>query len=124
MREHSRDKGMLEDIVFYANNVKKILDGVSYDDFVNDIRIYYSVMKNIEIIGEAANMLSRDFIDTYTGLPWKQIIGMRHVLVHGYAQVSNVDLWETAQNDIAPLCQKVLSYLDEIDWDAWVNNIE
>ena len=77
MREHSRDKGRLEDIVFYANNVKKILDGVSYDDFVNDIRIYYSVMKNIEIIGEAANMLSRDFIDTYTGLPWKQIIGMR-----------------------------------------------
>ena len=124
MREHSRDKGRLEDIVFYANNVKKILDGVSYDDFVNDIRIYYSVMKNIEIIGEAANMLSRDFIDTYTGLPWKQIIGMRHVLVHGYAQVSNVDLWETAQNDIAPLCKKVLSYLDEIDWDAWVNNIE
>ena len=49
---------------------------------------------------------------------------MRHVLVHGYAQVSNVDLWETAQNDIAPLCKKVLSYLDEIDWDAWVNNIE
>ena len=124
MREHSRDKGRLEDIVFYANNVKKILDGVSYDDFVNDIRIHYSVMKRIEFIGEAPNMLSRDFIDSYTGLQWKQIIGMRHVLVHGYAQVSNVDLWETAQNDIAPLCQKVLSYLDEIDWDAWVNNIE
>ena len=67
MREHSRDKGRLEDIVFYANNVKKILGGVTYDDVVNDIRIYYSVMKNIEIIGEAANMLSRDFIDTYTG---------------------------------------------------------
>ena len=96
MRERSRDKGRLEDIVFYANNVKKILDGVSYDDFVNDIRIYYSVMKNIEIIG------------------------MRHVLVHGYAQVSNVDLWDTAKNDIDPLCQKVLEYLKDIDWDSWV----
>ena len=122
MREHSRDKGRLEDIVFYANNVKKILAGVSYDDFVNDIRIYYSVMKNIEIIGEAANMLSKDFIDTYADLPWKQIIGMRHVLVHGYAQVSNVDLWDTAQNDIDPLSQRVLSYLDAIDWDSWENS--
>ena len=120
MRERSRDKGRLEDIVFYANNVMKILDGVSYEDFVNDIRIYYSVMKNIEIIGEAANMLSKDFIDTYSGLPWKQIIGMRHVLVHGYAQVSNVDLWDTAKNDIDPLCQKVLEYLKDIDWDSWV----
>ena len=122
MREHSRDKGRLEDIVIYANNVKKILAGVSYDDFVNDIRIYYSVMKNIEIIGEAANMLSKDFIDTYADLPWKQIIGMRHVLVHGYAQVSNVDLWDTAQNDIDPLSQRVLAYLDEIDWDSWENS--
>ena len=122
MREHSRDTGRLEDIVFYANNVKKILAGVSYDDFVNDIRIYYSVMKNIEIIGEAANMLSKDFIDTYADLPWKQIIGMRHVLVHGYAQVSNVDLWDTAQNDIDPLSQRVLAYLDEIDWDSWENS--
>ena len=122
MRENSRDKGRLEDIVFYANNVKKILAGVSYDDFVNDIRIYYSVMKNIEIIGEAANMLSKDFIDTYADLPWKQIIGMRHVLVHGYAQVSNVDLWDTAQNDIDPLSQRVLTYLDEIDWDSWENS--
>ena len=120
MRERSRDKGRLEHIVFYANNVMKILDGVSYEDFVNDIRIYYSVMKNIEIIGEAANMLSKDFIDTYSGLPWKQIIGMRHVLVHGYAQVSNVDLWDTAKNDIDPLCQKVLEYLNDIDWDSWV----
>ena len=120
MRERSRGKGRLEDIVFYANNVKKILDGVSYDDYVNDVRIYYSVMKNIEIIGEAANMLSKDFIETHTGLPWKQIIGMRHVLVHGYAQVSNVDLWDTAKNDIDPLCQKVLEYLNDIDWDSWV----
>ena len=79
-------------------------------------------MKNIEIIGEAANMLSKDFIDTYADLPWKQIIGMRHVLVHGYAQVSNVDLWDTAQNDIDPLSQRVLSYLDEIDWDSWENS--
>ena len=78
------------------------------------------LMKNIEIIGEAANMLSKDFIETHTGLPWKQIIGMRHVLVHGYAQVSNVDLWDTAKNDIDPLCQKVLEYLNDIDWDSWV----
>ena len=37
MRERNRDKGRLEDIVFYSNNVKTILDGVSYEDFVNDI---------------------------------------------------------------------------------------
>lgn len=47
---------------------------------------------------------------------------MRHVLVHGYAQVSTIDLWDTAKNDIEPLRQKVLAYLSEIDWNHWINN--
>ena len=44
-REHRRDKGRLEYIRLYANNVKTIIDGVTFDEFVSDIRIYYSVMK-------------------------------------------------------------------------------
>lgn len=64
MREHSRDRGRLEDIVKYAQNVSIIVSGISYEEFTQDIRIYYSVMKNIEVIGEAANMLTRHFRET------------------------------------------------------------
>lgn len=71
MREHSRDYGRLEDILKYALNVEKIINGITYEEFVNDIRIYYSVMKNVEIIGEAANMLTRHFRETYNELPWR-----------------------------------------------------
>ncbi len=46
MREHSRDRGRLEDILKYAQNVEQIISGISYEQFVADIRIYYSVMKN------------------------------------------------------------------------------
>ena len=119
MREHSRDQGRLEDILKYAQNVEKIMDGISYDDFTKDIRIYYSVMKNVEVIGEAANMLTRHFRETHAELPWRQIVSMRNVLVHGYAQVSDIDLWQTATNDIHPLCEQVKHYLEEIDWDDW-----
>lgn len=55
MREHSRDRGRLEDILKYAKNVEQIVTGITYDEFINDIRTYYSVMKNVEVIGEAAN---------------------------------------------------------------------
>ena len=44
---------------------------------------------------------------------------MRNVLVHGYAQVSDKDLWQTASNDIKPLREQIDKYLSEIDWDAW-----
>lgn len=119
MREHSRDQGRLEDILKYAQNVEKIMDGISYEDFTKDIRIYYSVMKNVEVIGEAANMLTRHFRETHAELPWRQIVSMRNVLVHGYAQVSDIDLWQTVTNDIHPLCEQVKHYLEEIDWDDW-----
>lgn len=120
MREHSRDYGRLEDILKYALNVEKIINGITYEEFVNDIRIYYSVMKNVEIIGEAANMLTRHFRETYNELPWRQIIGMRNILVHGYAQISDTDLWQTATNDIQPMREQVQQYLKGIDWDHWL----
>ena len=44
---------------------------------------------------------------------------MRNVLVHGYAQVSDADLWQTATNDIQPLCEQVQRYLSNTDWDKW-----
>lgn len=119
MREHSRDYGRLEDILKYARNVETIVSGITYDEFVKDIRIYYSVMKNVEVIGEAANMLTRHFRETYTELPWRQIVSMRNVLVHGYAQISDTDLWQTATNDIRPLREQVQQYLVEIDWEKW-----
>ena len=119
MREHKRDKGRLEDIRQYALNVEIIIKGITFYEFVRDIRIYYSVMKNVEVIGEAANMLTRDFKEKHTELPWRLIVKMRNVLVHGYAQVSDADLWQTASNDIIPLREQVDKYLSEIDWDAW-----
>ena len=119
MREHRRDRGRLEDILKYAQNVEKIVSGISYDEFVSDIRIYYSVMNNVEVIGEAANMLTYHFREKYSELPWRPIISMRHVLVHGYSQISDADLWQTATADIKPLRMQIERYLAEIDWEQW-----
>ncbi len=58
MRERARDKGRLEDIIEYANNVIMLIDGYSYEKLIEDKRTYYSVIKNVEIVGEAAYMLS------------------------------------------------------------------
>lgn len=55
----------------------------------------------------------------WTELPWRQIVSMRNVLVHGYAKVSDADLWQTATNDIQPLCEQVQHYLLETDWEEW-----
>ena len=56
MRELARDKGRLEDIVEYSANVLKIIDGIAFEEFEGNILVYFSTMKNIEIVGEAAHI--------------------------------------------------------------------
>ena len=80
MRERARDKGRLEDIVEYSNNVSMLIEGYSFDKLVADKRTYYSVIKNVEIVGEAAYMLTNDFKKAHPEIPWKVVQGMRTFL--------------------------------------------
>lgn len=119
MRERARDKGRLEDIVEYSSNVTNLIEGYSLEKLVADKRTYYSVMKNVEVVGEAAYMLTKAFKKSHPEIPWKVVQGMRHVLVHDYANVVSATLYDTAVNDMIPLRQQVQRYLAETDWDEW-----
>ena len=119
MRERARDKGRLEDILEYSDNVTMLIDGHTLATFVADKGTYYSVMKNVEIVGEAAYMLSKAFKKSHPATPWKVVQGMRHVLVHDYATIDDKELYNTAVNGIPELRQQVEAYLAETDWKAW-----
>lgn len=74
MRELVRDKGRLEDIVEYSSNVLKIIDGIEFEEFSSNILVYFATMKNVEIVGEAAYMLtrnSRQVTRRFLGNRWK-----------------------------------------------------
>ena len=119
MRERARDKGRLEDMVEYSNNVSMLINGYTLDTLVADKRTYYSVIKNVEIVGEAAYMLTKAFKEAHTETPWKIVQGMRHVLVHDYATIDTKELYNTAVNDIPVLRKQIEKYLAETDWNLW-----
>lgn len=121
MRERARDKGRLEDVVEYSSNVIKFMEGYSLDALIADKRTYYSVMKNVEVVGEAAYMLTNAFKKSHPEIPWKIVQGMRHVLVHDYANVVSATLYDTAVNDIPILLNQVKQYLAETNWEEWQN---
>ena len=121
MRERARDKGRLEDIIEYSNNVTMLIEGYSFEKLVADKRTYYSVMKNVEVVGEAAYMLTKAFKKAHPATPWKFVQGMRHVLVHDYATIDDRELYNTAVNDIPVLNEQVGRYLAETNWDEWTS---
>lgn len=119
MRERARDKGRLVDIIEYSNNVTMLIEGYTYDKFLADKRTYYSVMKNVEVVGEAAFMLTKAFKEAHPATPWNVVQGMRHVLVHDYATIDAKELYNTAVNDMHPLRKQVETYLADTNWDEW-----
>ena len=121
MRERARDKGRLEDILEYSNNVTMLIEGYTLEELIADKRTYYSVVKNVEVVGEAAFMLTKAFKKAHPATPWKMVQGMRHVLVHDYATIDNRELYNTAVNDMVPLRKQVEQYLVETDWNEWTS---
>ena len=91
----------------------EFVDSKAKDELQNDSILYYAVVKNIEIIGEAAYMLTSEFRNLHPATPWKIIIGMRHFLVHGYYEVDPDEVWNVVEKDLQPLKQQLASYLKE-----------
>ena len=122
MRERQRDKGRLTDIVEYSDNIIDLLENMTFEQFVKDKRTYYAVMKNVEVVGEAAYMLTKAFKKAHVEIPWNVVQGMRHVLVHDYANITSETLYDTAVNNIPELRNQVARYLCEVNWDEWAKS--
>ncbi|MBD8937734.1 MAG: DUF86 domain-containing protein [Prevotella stercorea] len=80
MRERIRDKSRLEHILQAIERIMRYIKGKTFDDFIADDMMYYAVVKNIEIIGEASNMLTEEFRNTHPDTPWKLVNGMRNYI--------------------------------------------
>ena len=74
MREPERDPGRLQDIITAANNIASFTEGFSQEELSEDKLRYYAVVKNVEIIGEAAFMLSLECKEKNNQIPWNDII--------------------------------------------------
>ena len=113
MREEVKDRGRLEHMLTAIGNVEEFTQGVTEDEFLKSKILFFAVVKNIEIVGEATYMLTHEFKRTHPSIPWLVIEKMRHVLVHGYYTVLPGKVWKTVQEDLPILKQQIESLLTE-----------
>ena len=114
MREASKDIIRLEHIIQAIERIKRYTLGKRFDDLVKDDMMYYAVVKNNEIIGEAANLLTNEFKSEHPDTQWKLITGMRNYIVHEYYQVDNTVIWDVIQNDLPYLESQIKDYLKNL----------
>ena len=97
----------LHDILDSVNDVESFIDDMSFEEFVKDRKTKNAVVRSIEIIGEASKKLPVALREKYAELPWKEIIGMRDKLIHGYSGVDYETVWEAAKENL-PSLKKVV----------------
>ncbi len=114
MREALRDPSRLRHMVDSIMNVNQYMEGKTESDLVANSMLFFAVVKNIEIVGEAAYKLTLEFKEKHPATPWRQIIAMRHILVHGYYQVSAAEIYNVYKNDLPGLLSQIKSYLEEM----------
>lgn len=111
MRETDRDPFRLQHMSIAAHKVMKYMEGKSISDLETNEILFFAVVKNIEIFGEAAYKLTKEFRDSHPELPWNKIIGMRHVLVHDYYQISPEEVYKVYSKDLPRVLPILDSYL-------------
>ena len=101
----------LDDILEAVTKIREYTAGLDYSEFVKDSKTQDAVVRNLEIIGEAAGRLPEPVCLAAPEIEWRKIVGLRNILAHEYFGVSLPVVWDIVQNKIDPLqssCRKLL----------------
>lgn len=98
----------IHDILATAQDIMEFVEGMGFEDFKNDKKTIYAVIRGIEVIAEAAKKIPKSIKDKHSAIPWKDMAGMRDKLIHEYFGVDIAVLWKTVEQDL-PLLRSLIS---------------
>lgn len=93
----------VEDMLQACEDIENIVKNKTFQEFKNDMMRFRAVERLFEILGEAANRIPKNIQEKYTAIPWKNIIGMRNIIIHTYERVDVSTLWGAAKKDLSSL---------------------
>ena len=109
---------LIEDMWESVRRVRRYVEGMTENEFKKDDRTTDAVVRNFEIIGEAANRLPDDFKLQYPDIDWIQIVGLRHRIVHDYFGVDLDIIWYIVQHDLQVFEEALQHILESLDHES------
>ncbi len=109
----SRDEIMyLQDVAESCDKILRFTAGLSQSDLIGDDKTYDAVVRNLEIIGEAAKHISEDLRGHMPDIEWRKAAGLRDMLAHAYFGIDNDILWDVVQNKVPQLAKATRAFLN------------
>ena len=107
----NEDRIRLQHMLDAAQDALSFAEGRTREDLETDRQLVLAVVKCVEIVGEAAGQVPSEARSEVPGLPWRDIIAMRHRLVHAYYDINLDIVWSTLREDLPPLLATLKSAL-------------
>jgi uncharacterized protein with HEPN domain len=95
----------LDDILEAIGNIRDYISDMDYPEFCQDRKTRDAVVRNLEVIGEAASRLPDSTRSAAGGIEWRKIIGLRNILAHEYFGISLPVIWDLTQKKLDPLAK-------------------
>ncbi len=111
-RDH---KLYLKDIITACQDIQEFVKGMQYSQFLHDKKTISAVIRQFEVIGEAAKHIPDPIKKGHAKIPWKDMTGMRDRLIHGYFGIDYHLVWETIENEVPKLIASLEQILKEIE---------
>jgi len=105
----------LQDILNSIDLAEAFIANMSFDEFQNDAKTTFAVIRALEIIGEATKNIPTSIREQYPTIPWKGFTGMRDKLIHAYFGVNLEVVWDTIQQDLPQLRPVINQILQDSD---------
>lgn len=93
----------LDDILDAVEKIERFTANMNYKEFIEDEKTVDAVLRNFEVIGEAAKNVPESVREEYSEVPWSEMAGMRDKLIHGYASIELEIVWMTVEEEIPML---------------------
>ncbi len=101
----------VEDIINEISLIENFVKGMTFEQFLEDEKTSYAVIRALEIIGEASKKIPEQVRLVYQEIPWREMSGMRDKLIHDYFGVNLEVVWKTVQEDLKGLIEKLQEIL-------------
>ena len=103
MKNKIADEIRLKYILDAISEIEEYTKNNSIEDFTKNSMLKFASVKQLEIIGEAANHISEEIIKTFPEIKWRSVIGLRNLLIHEYFGIDEHIVWNIITNDLPKL---------------------
>jgi uncharacterized protein with HEPN domain len=115
MNSEREYKDYLEDILDAISKIAKFTEGMTFNQFAEDDKTTYAVIRALEILGEAAKHIPDHVRQKYPKVSWREMAGIRDKLIHDYFGVNLEVVWKTVTEDLSGLESEIMRILADSD---------